>query len=81
VQSNATGTTYNAFASQACKELTLVNDTGTDIQVQIGGSGEVFVVWNGAAYTVRGITNASSVGYRRKDTSNTQVTLAANWVA
>lgn len=79
LQSNATGTTYNAFASQACVQLTLVNDTGTDLEIQFGATGSTFILWSGASVTIPGITNASTVGYRRKDTSNTQVTLAAFW--
>lgn len=81
LQSNATGATYNSFASQACKRLVLVNDTGTDLEIRKGGAGATFILWNGAAFEMKGISNANQIGYRRKDTSGTQVTLAAVWEA
>lgn len=79
LQSNSTGTTYNAFSSQACLQATLINDTGVDLEVRFDGAGSTFILWSGASFTVLGIANVSEIGYRRKDTSNTQVTLAAVW--
>src|ERR1019366_4485177 len=79
LQSNATGTTYNVFSSQACKQATLINDTGFDLELQLGATGTTFILWANSSLTIPGITNASTVGYRRKDQSNTQVTLAGFW--
>lgn len=79
--SNATGTTYNPFASQACKQVTLINDTGVDLELQLGATGTTFILWANSALTIPGITNASTIGYRRKDTSNTVVTLTGFWNA
>lgn len=81
VQTAATGSTYTAFASQACKQLTIVNDSGTTVLFQQGGTGVGVPVLDGTAFTIFGITNANQIGLKRKDDSNTQVTLAARWEA
>lgn len=79
VATNATGSTYNAFSSQACKQLTIVNDTGFDIEFQQGGSGVAIPIFDGSSFTIFGISNVNSIGVRRKDTSNTPVTVKARW--
>lgn len=75
------GTTYVPFASQACKQITLVNDTGTTILVQQGTAGVGVPIFDQSAFTFFGLTNASNLGVKRKDDSNTQVTVAARWEA
>lgn len=79
VTTNATGTTFNAFASQACKQLNISNQTGTTIEVQQGGAGVAFQIPSGAFYTFFGITNANQLAIRRTDVSNTTVTVTARW--
>lgn len=79
VTTNATGTTFNAFASQACKQLNISNQTGTTIEVRQDGAGVGFQIPTGAFYTFFGITNANKLEIRRVDTSNTQVTVTARW--
>lgn len=74
---NATGTTYTAFASQACTALDIVNNTGTTVEYRRGGAGTAMQIPTGTARMVIGITNANQVDVRRTDTSNTQVTLQA----
>lgn len=81
VTTNSTGTTFNAFASQECKQLTVSNQTGTTIEVQQGGAGVALQIPTGAFYTFFGITNANQLGIRRTDTSNTQITITARWEA
>lgn len=81
VQTNATGTTYTAFTSQACKQLTLVNNTGTTIEFRQGGAGVAVPVFDKAAFTIFGLTNTNQIDIRRTDTSNTQVTIQARWEA
>jgi hypothetical protein len=76
---NATGTNWTAFGSQACKQLTLSNQTGTTLEVRQGGAGVGFQIPDGAFYTFFGITNANQLSVRRVDTSNTQVTVTARW--
>jgi hypothetical protein len=77
----ATGTNYTAFGSQACKQLTLENNTGTELEFTYGGTGTSFPVPNGKAFTFFGITNTNALSVRRSDTSNTQVTVKGNWAA
>lgn len=75
------GTTYTAFGSQACKQLTIVNDTGTTILVQQGAAGVGVPIFDQSAFTFFGLTNANALGVKRKDDGNTQVTVAARWEA
>ena len=75
----ATGTNWTAFGSQALKQLTISNQTGTTIEFRQGGSGVGFQVPSGGFYTFFGITNANQIDIRRVDTSNVQVTVTARW--
>jgi hypothetical protein len=77
----ATGANWTAFASQACKQLTVSNRTGTDLEFRQGGAGVAFPVFAGSYYTFFGLTNANQLDVRRVDTSNTQVTVTARWEA
>lgn len=76
LQTNATGTTYNAFASQACEQLDIVNTQfgAVDLEVRRGASGNTIIVPGGSSRMFIGITDASDLQVRRRDTSNTQVT-------
>lgn len=78
-QTAVSGTAYTAFGAQACKQLTILNGTGVDIGVTVGGAGVEVPVLAGTYYTFFGITNASQLSVRRVDTSTTQVTVAARW--
>lgn len=75
----AIGTNYTAFASQACLQATIVNDSGVTIEVQQGGAGVAIPVWDQTTFTFFGITNMNQLGVRRKDTSNVQVAVLARW--
>lgn len=79
LQTNATGTTYNAFASQACEQLDIVNTapSAVDLEVRRGGSGNTIIVPAGSSRMFVGITNASDLQVRRLDQNNTQVTITA----
>lgn len=76
---NATGTTFTAFASQACKQLTIANDTGVNLEVQQGSETVYLPVFANTCYTFFGLTNANQLKVRRVDTSNTTVTVKARW--
>jgi hypothetical protein len=78
-QTNATGTNFTVLGSQACKQLTVVNNTGTTIEVQQGGSGVALPIQDQDRYTFYGLSNANQLGIRRVDQSNTQVTVAYRW--
>jgi hypothetical protein len=73
------GTGYVAFGGQACKQLTILNGTGVDIGVTVGGAGVEVPVLAGTYFTFFGLTNANQLSVRRVDTSTTQVTVAARW--
>lgn len=81
VQTAVSGTGYTAFGAQACKQLTILNGTGVDIGVTVGGAGVEVPVLAGTYYTFFGITNANQLSVRRVDTSTTQVTVPARWEA
>lgn len=76
-QTQAIGTSWTAFASQACIALDIVNNTGTTIEYRRGAAGTAMQIPTGAARMVIGITNANQIDLRRTDTSNTQVTVQA----
>ena len=76
-QTAATGSNWTAFGSQACKQLTVHNNTGTVIEVSVGGTGVGIPIQTGMFYTFFGLTNASALSIRRVDQSNTQVTVQA----
>lgn len=73
----AAGATWAVFANQACTCLSLVNNSGQDLEYRRGGAGKALPLLNRMAYLVVGITNANQVSIRRIDQSNTQVTLSA----
>lgn len=77
--STVLGTTFVPFASRACSQLTIVNDTGTDIQVDQDTANVLLTVLNGMALTFRGIANANQLSVCRKDRTTAQVTVRARW--
>ena len=83
LQTNATGSTYNAFGSQACEMLDIVNTqpAAVDLEVRRGGSGYTIVVPAGSSRMFVGLSNASGLQVRRLDQSNTQVTFTAEAIA
>ncbi len=83
LQTNATGTTYNAFGSQACECVDIVNTqpAAVDLEVRRGGSGNTIVVPAGSSRMFVGLSNASGLEVRRLDQSNTQVTFTAEAIA
>lgn len=83
LQTNATGSTYNAFGSQACECLDIVNTQpgAVDLEVRRGGSGYTIVVPAGSSRMFVGLSNASDLQVRRLDQSNTQVTFTAEAIA
>lgn len=79
LQTNATGSTYNAFSSQACECLDIVNTqpAAVDLEVRRGGSGNTIIVPAGSSRLFVGITNASDLQVRRLDQSSTQMTFTS----
>ena len=81
VTTAAVGTAFTAFASQACKQITIINNTGTLLEAQQSGSGVSVPLFTGQAFTFFGLTNASQIGLRRVDQSTVTVTAQARWEA
>jgi hypothetical protein len=83
LQTNATGTTFNAFGSQACQMLDIVNTApaAVDLEVRRGGSGNTIVVPAGSSRMFVGLANASDLQVRRLDQSNSQVVFTGEAVA
>ena len=73
------GTNFTAFATQVCEQLTILNDTGTKLEVRQDGAGVAVRVADGAIMTFFGLANANQLAVRRADTSNTTVTVTARW--
>ena len=81
VQTAAAGAEFVPCPTQACRQLTLANDTGTKLEVRQGGSGATFPLEDKAIITLYGLSNADQIEVRRADVSNTRVTLKARWEA
>lgn len=80
-QTAAAGASYVQLDSQACKQLTIANNTGTAIGVTKGGAGGELPVFDQSYYTFYGIANANELYIRRVDQSNTQITVPYRWEA
>lgn len=75
-QTNATGTTYNAFASTAGVRIVGSNGTGTSMTFRrVASPATTIVVASGGAIDLPCVENASEWECKRSDDSNTQVTL------
>lgn len=79
LSTDANGTGFVSFASQACSQLTISNNTGTTIEIQQGGSGVAFPIFPASYYTFYGLTDCSNLGIRRVDQSTTSVSVIARW--
>lgn len=78
VQTNATGATFNALPNHTAKTCTVINTTGTAIDVQYG-SGEFVTLPDQSGNTFRGLTNTNGLKVRRTDLSGTQVNVRFNY--
>lgn len=74
---STTGTNFVTPSSLECELLTVINDTGTDIEYRRGGAGSSMVILAGQTYQISGITNANQLSFKRKDSRNTQVVIRA----
>jgi hypothetical protein len=81
VLTSVPGSNYSFYPSNQCYQLTIVNNTGTDLEViqNTDPSGITLPVPSGTVYPFYGIKNTSEIGVRRVDQSNTQVTVKARW--
>lgn len=81
VATTIVGTNWIPFPAQACERLIVVNTTGTALEVRQDGTGIGLPIPDGAGFTFEGISNASQLEVRRKDTANTPVDVYARWEA
>lgn len=75
VTTAASGATWTTLGSQACDQVLVFNNSGTDIEVRRNAAGTAFPVMDGGGYVFRGVTNANQLQVRRLDQANTQVTV------
>lgn len=77
VATSGSGSTYVAFESVACKQLTILNHSGTSLEVLRDGAGVALDLPDIAYWSFRGLTNANQISLRRADHSGTTVTIKA----
>lgn len=75
----ATGANFTTLPAQPCKQVTVVNNTPVTLEVQQDAAGDAFPVLPGTSFTFFGLVNASEIGIRRFDQSNTPVTVNTRW--
>ena len=73
------GTTFVVFGAQACKQLTVFNNTGVAIEVQQGGAGVSVPIQDKTFFTFFGLTNANQLGIRRVDVTAGALTVQARY--
>lgn len=78
---SATGASFVTFSSQTCDALDLVNASTATIEYRRNGAGAAMPIPAGSSRLILGITNANQIGIRRLDTSNTQVSIAAEAIS
>lgn len=79
VSTNANGTGFVVFSSQACAQVTVVNDTDVTLEVQQGGAGAACPVLAQSSFTFFGVSNANQLGVRRKDKGADVLEVCARW--
>jgi len=80
-QTSATGTNYATLSQQTAGSVTIINNTGTTLEISKDGGTTKMQLPTGASFCVNFITDANQVSIRRADTSNTQVTAYYEWEA
>ncbi len=73
-----TGTNWTAFEATPAKQLSVVNASGTSLDVR-RNEGAALTIPTGFGWQFRGITDASQISVRRTDQSNSPVTVVAEW--
>lgn len=75
VDTSATGATWVPLTTSSGRSVELVNVTGTTIEYRRGAAGVAMPILDTASRLVIGIANANEIQVRRKDVSNTPVTV------
>jgi hypothetical protein len=79
VQTSATGATFVALSQQVAGSVTIINNTGTTLEISKDGGTTKIQLPTAASFCVNFITDANQVSVRRADTSNSQVTAYYEW--
>jgi hypothetical protein len=79
VQTSATGANFVALSQQVAGSVTIINNTGTTLEISKDGGTTKIQLPTAASFCVNFITDANQVSVRRADTSNTQVTAYYEW--
>lgn len=79
VNTNADGATFTAFPSQACTQVTVINDTAFSFEVRQGGAGVAVPVLAQSSFSFFGATNANQFSVRRKDLDVEVTTVYIRW--
>lgn len=79
VQTASTGSNFTALPSYEARNVTLLNNSGFDVEVRkVGTTNAPFPVLYGTGYTFGVKENANELELRRIDQSDTQVTVNFN---
>jgi len=79
VQTANPGTGYTPLSQQVAGSVTIINNTGTTLEISKDGGTTKIQLPTAASFCVNFITDANQVSVRRADTSNTQVTAYYEW--
>jgi hypothetical protein len=79
VQTSATGANFVSLSQQVAGSVTIINNTGTTLEISKDGGTTKIQLPTAASFCVNFITDANQVSVRRADTSNTQVTAYYEW--
>jgi len=79
VQTANPGTNFTALSQQVAGSVTIINNTGTTLEISKDGGTTKIQLPTAASFCVNFITDANQVSVRRADTSNTQVTAYYEW--
>jgi hypothetical protein len=79
VQTVNPGTLYTPLSQQVAGSVTIINNTGTTLEISKDGGTTKIQLPTAASFCVNFITDANQVSVRRADTSNTQVTAYYEW--
>jgi hypothetical protein len=78
---SATGTNWVPLTQQVAGSVTIINNTGTTLEISKNGGTTKIQCPTGASFCVNFITDVNQVSIRRADVSNTQVTAYYEWEA
>jgi hypothetical protein len=75
VTTSTTGTAFVQLANHPCDSVTMINDSGQTMKVKIKSSTSYISVFSGSYFTFDGINNSEELFIKRKDESNTPLTV------